>query len=148
MLSSLQSKVNDRQMTRRSEVLQGQSFATIAGTVLGSRWWRCLVQRGNTHRATFCSNLDPDLDHVNGLNDTGGSHTTETTIQERLGCFPRRAQVFPLKISHLHVGQSVSCDDVWSLAARRYASSTLMARDPGLGPFQQRNCVQVASGGA
>ena len=56
---------------------------------------------GGTYRAALCSNLNSDLDHVNGLNDAGGSHTTETTIQERLCCFPGRTEVFPLEVRHL-----------------------------------------------
>lgn len=133
-------------MSNRSELLTRKSL----------QQWRnyagqyCFRQKADTYWAPFCSNLNPDFDHVNGLDDTGGSHTTETTIQERLGCFPGRAQVFPLKVCHLQVGNGthVNCDGVWCFAAIRCASSTLMARDRGLGPFQQRNCVRVADGDA
>lgn len=54
-----------------------------------------------TYRASFGSNLYPDLDHVNGLDDAGSSHTTETTIEEGLCGLPGRAQLFLLKVSHL-----------------------------------------------
>ena len=55
-----------------------------------------------TYRASFGSDLYPDLDHVNGLDDAGSSHTTETTVEERLCGLPGRAQVFPLEVRHLH----------------------------------------------
>jgi hypothetical protein len=56
-----------------------------------------------TYRASLGSNLYPNLDHVNWLDDAGGSHATETTIEERLCCLPGWAQVFPLKVRHLQV---------------------------------------------
>jgi len=56
-----------------------------------------------TYWTSLCSNLYPDLDHVNWLDDASGSHTTEATIEERLCCLPGWAQVFPLQVRHLQV---------------------------------------------
>lgn len=43
-------------------------------------YWVCL-----------CTNLKPDFDHVNGLDDAGGSHATEPSVQERLCGIPNSA---------------------------------------------------------
>ena len=63
----------------------------------------CCRRVEETYWASLCSNLYPDLDHVNWLDDASGSHTTEATIEERLCCLPGWAQVFPLQVRHLQV---------------------------------------------
>jgi len=48
---------------------------------------------GNREGATLDAELDADLDQVNGLDDAGGEHTRETTIDEGLGGLPGRVDL-------------------------------------------------------
>lgn len=58
-------------------------------------YWVCL-----------CANLEPDFDHVNGLDDASGSHATEASIQERLCGIPDSAGGLFLGA---HLVQSTGC---------------------------------------
>lgn len=52
------------------------------------------------HRGARCAQLDANFDHINGLDDAGGQHSTEPAIKEWLDAFPDCVSAWNRNLSH------------------------------------------------
>ncbi len=57
-------------------------------------------QTARAYRGALCAQLDADFDHVDWLNDAGGEHATESTIEKGLDALPDRVGAWEWNVCH------------------------------------------------